>query len=305
MLLANFTFIFIFCKSALAQYVDESEVGQQQISETLNWALNLCLLNDQPDSLKWVLSQGADPTKLVVMRNGAKTYPLFLAVDLKSGTCFKILLDYGKTFLPNRTPIDLNICAPHNDNIPILYWIINMDFTANGVFMKLLLETGYSPNRNPQWDVKYPPILCAMSRHGAHVKAMLLHGASATLGPGEKIILDPTCVALLKPKGVRDRANILLAAGFDRTAVIECIASKEDVWWRTYLRYDDEKIKEVDKIVADLTRNRSLQALCRDAIGQHLMSVHPETNLFCLMPKLVVPGHEFWMKDFLLYDIDI
>ena len=101
-----------------------------------------------------------------------------------------------------------------------------------------------------------------------------------------------------------------MAAGFDRTTVLGIF---DDSYQRSWLQFEDfsdkdelsdKEIEELDLFLDEITENRSLQELCRDAIGKHLMSIHPDTNLFCLMPKLFVPGH-FWMNAFLLYDIKL
>ncbi len=301
----------VLCEKALAFYGHEKQLA----SEILNRSLSICIWFDLPETLKWVLSQGANPTELVTMElnNDLKTYPLFASVSAKSLKCFNVLLEYGRTLLSEMAPIDLTICAPHNDKLPIIYWVIEHDMTDNADFMKSLLEAGCNPNERHVYETEEEdegpgiigliepdgirPIVRAVLDNRRATKVMLLHGVSATLHPGERLILDaPLSSEALRCLGAE--ARLLIAAGFNRDVVLENFAP--NIYWRyedVLIKLTPDDLEYMDQFVADMTRKRSLQELCRDAIGQHLMSIHPNTNLFCLMPKLVVPGHEIWMKD--------
>ncbi len=313
------------CTYALGRYGEENEVGQQRISQILNKAMNACICTDQPETLKWVLSQGADPTESVTLPPDGIAYPLFAAVDAESVQCFKVLLEYGRSFLPEKSPIpDDHLTSLHPiEYFPypeetILYYAMTDGIKADReAYVKSLYDAGLDLNQrhpNPSPDRYSPPILQAINLGFYDLdcaKQMLSLGVSATLHFDEKVILTPPSNCRTDLNEMLAKAKLLLAAGFDRAKVLSNFDA--NIAWRNResaimggpLRLRKKDHDRIEEFVAKMTTNRSLQELSRDAIGEHLMTIHPNTNLFHLMPQLVLPWHAFWMKDFLLSGIKL
>ncbi len=319
---------------AINVHGDNSKDGLKRISKILNKAMHASICKDQPEALKWVLSQGASPTDLLPFDRNGVARPLFAAVEIGAEKCFNVLMEYGQSFLQEKSPLSkeyLNTPQPVGSfqqfaMYPfacetILYFTIANDCLDTEYYVRKLHAIGVDLNEryhhstilHPSVRRYSPLILQAVNMYDSYIaKLMISLGVSATLRPNEEVILEPP----YESQGLQkmfEKANLLLAAGFDRSKVLACF--KPSIPWRQngYYRMLNTPIPEEDqdrinKFVADNTRNRSLEELCRDAIGEHLMSIHPNTNLFHLMPQLadlLVPPHAIWMKDFLLLGVKL
>ncbi len=69
----------ILCNYAISVYKGEDEVGKERVSQILNKAMNACICTDQPEALKWVLMQGADPTHWLTAKKGVHQFRSFLS----------------------------------------------------------------------------------------------------------------------------------------------------------------------------------------------------------------------------------
>ncbi len=293
------------CRHAMLLYVNDDESGQDRKSEVLMNALNACLRTDQPETLKWVLNEG------ITFPPNAETYFLYSAVEGRSERCLKILLDYGRSFLPEKSPLGWSNMEAYLGFSSILFWAIFMDIKGSGFLVKPLFDVGFDLNERGTENIDVfeycPAILYAINTRPIGVaKVMISLGVSANLSLDENIQLEPPSEYMDLDEQLDkmlEKAALLLTAGFDREKVLGNF--RANIPWRrdetpVVRLLNEEHQDKINKFVLDMTRNRSLQELCRDAIGKHLMSVHPNTNLFLLMPQLVIPGHQKWMKDFLL-----
>ncbi len=314
---------------AINMYGEDNEVGQKCISYILNKAMHACFFKDQPDTLRWVLSQGATPFEFVYSELNGIARPLFAAAEAHAEKCFDVLLEYGRSFLPEKAPISKeHVNTPQPVGSPaqwamysfrietILYFVIANGLWDTKYYVKRLHDIGVDLNERLHTPSRHrvsPIILQAIKSHNFSVaKLMISLGVSATLRPGEEITIEPPYHSQELDQ-MFNQAKVLLAAGFDRSKVLTNFNPnipwlQSGIYRMLNTPIPEEDQDRINKFVADNTRNRSLEELCRDAIGEHLMSIHPNTNLFHLMPQiadLLLPRNAIWMKDFLLSGIEL
>ncbi len=305
----------LLCSHAISVYGEENDVGQQCVSQILNKAMNACICNDQADTLKWVLTQGADPTQIVMLPPNGKIYPLFGAIFAEADKCFKVLLEYGKTFLPEKCPIDLSIPNITYNGKPTLETVVHlalvMDLWDTGCYIKCLHEVGVDLNqRYPNPSGSGPKRLAiheAVNQSTDVAKIMISLGVSPVLNPDEDVVLESPYPGHLDE--MLDTAKHFIVAGFDKAKILKNF--DKNIPWRqdgfdVHKPLTEEDQEKIDKFVSDMTTYNSLQEHCREAISKYLMSVRRDTNLFFLMPQLMVKPHDdIWMNDLLLYGLKL
>ncbi len=168
-------------------------------------ALEACVWNDEADALKWLLSEGANPMEIIDLPSepweeddGKKMYPIFYAMEVDARKCFRVLLEYGKTFLPEKPPIDRkvnNIDIYIDRGETLLYAAIHLDRenALSPIYVRMLLEHGVDPNERVDdlpidWCEYSPAILEAICRDCEDLsctKVLLEHGVSAYLHEDE------------------------------------------------------------------------------------------------------------------------
>ncbi len=244
-----------------------------------------------------------------------KTYALFGAIYAEAEKCFKVLLEYGRTFLTDKSPIDLTIPnisyygEPTSESV--VYMSVGWD---TGSYVKSLHEIGVDLNErypNPSGSgPKCVAIHYAVNFSMELTKLMISLGVSPNLDAHEQIILKTPYPGRLDR--MLDDAKFLIVAGFDKAKVLQNF--QRSIPWRqegydglhVRIPLTEEDQDKIDKFVSDMTTYNSLQEHCREAIIKHLMSVRLDTNLFFLMPPLMVPGHDdIWMNDLLLYGLKL
>ncbi len=257
-------------------------------TEYIKRSLKKVIQFDRGEALKVLLLEDADLTRL--------NYPLHYATSHQSISCLKILLSYGRTFCAGQVPLDPNVT--HRDGAPALFWAVDAGWHQG---VEAIINAGANINfRNTtQSNFAGTALLqCLDSGRSCFVaKILLYHGASATLHPTDTLNLH-----FMNSRIRLDIARLLMAAGIPKTAIKSALEHPE-CYEYFFTTADGEKYEEeAPEFISQLTECDTLQETARDAIGSHLMSLHPESNLFCLVPQLPLPTP---LREFLLHGVTL
>ncbi len=255
--------------------------------------ISKCLLGvirfDRGDALKNLLFQGADLSYL--------HSPLHFASSNQSIFCLEVLLIYYQTTsdISDGVPFDPDASPSDDVNVPALFPIVRDGWYQGAL---ALIHAGANINfqntTEPEYFNRTPLLECLTAYSGSQLIARVLfrHSASATLQ--ENDTLDLHCSTYR----VRlETARVLLAAGIPKAAIKSSLEHPRCDGFFANQAAEDKYKSDAQEFMSQLTGYNTLQERVRDTIGTHLMSLHPETNLFCLVPKLPLPAP---IKEFLL-----
>ncbi len=108
------------------------------------------------------------------------------------------------------------------------------------------------------------------------------------------------------PMFILSRAKLAWAAGFPKGQVLKHVKAIKTMSRHRFspspqTAHQGNSWTKLDEFVKELKRiEKNLQERCRDVVRVRLMTFHPETNLFCLVPQLPIPVP---IENFLLYDV--
>ncbi len=271
---------------------DEDE--KKAIVEFLNKGLDASICYDKPEMLKAVLVAGAIPNILIECIQDVEL-PMAYAVLRGSVDCLKVLLEYGRTFLPDRTPIDYETCNNMES--------VNFDFNRSVLFFAAEIGQSEITNCLLDFGVDIKTVLHQAFSCRQNIETMRFlfqQGATPTLTDGEVLeFFDPDIPpsyhagVQLPTEHYIEMGELLLGAGFPKTSILPNF-DRGTPWCSVLSDAEYEKIKEFVKRVKSTT----LKELSFDTLRRHLLVKHPDSNLFHLIPKLPIPQ---LLKETMLY----
>ncbi len=245
---------------------------------------------DRGGALKMLLQEGVDLSQL--------DFPLHLTCSHQSISSLKVLLSYGQTFCEGQVPLDPNARdldgRDLDEDVPVIFWAADAGWHQG---VQALIHAGADVNFRNTAQPNFEATALLQCLNGGRscfvAKVLLHHGASATLQPSDTVRLHfMNCRIRL------DVARLLLAAGFPKTAIKSALEHPECDKYFVTAAVEEKYKREAPVFISQLTGITTLQDQVRGAIGARLMSLHPDTNLFCLVPKLPLPTP---LREYLLH----